>query len=59
MKEVNGMTSQGQPVFEKAGRFFSFSNTDHAGDLGEVFKELDRNGNRIATTDLDFNRIGR
>jgi RHS repeat-associated protein len=56
MKEVKGRTSQGQPVFEKDGRYFSFSNTSHT--AGEVFKELDRNGNRIATTDLDFNRIG-
>ena len=24
---------------------------------GEVFKELDRNGERIATTDLNLNRI--
>jgi hypothetical protein len=56
MKEVKGRTSPGQPVFEKDGRYFSFSNTSHT--AGEVFKELDRNGNRIATTDLDFNRIG-
>ncbi len=56
MKEVKGLSSQGQLVFEKNGRYFSFSNTSHT--AGEVFKELDRNGNRIATTDLDFNRIG-
>jgi len=56
MKEVKGLTSQGQPVFEKGGRYFSFSNTSHT--AGEVFKELDRNGNRIATTDLNFTRIG-
>ncbi len=57
MKEVKGVTSQGQPVFEKDGRYFSFSNTSHA--EGEVFKEVDRNGGRLFTTDLDFNRIGR
>lgn len=61
MREVKGVTSQGQPVFEKDGRYFSFSNTSHStgpnGEL-EVFKELDRNGNRIGTTDLNFNRIG-
>ena len=56
MKEVKGMTSQGQPVFEKDGRYFSFSNTSHT--AGEVFKELDRSGNRIATTDLNLTRIG-
>jgi hypothetical protein len=56
MKEVKGLTSQGQPVFEKGGRYFSFSNTSHT--AGEVFKELDRNGNRIATTDVNLNRIG-
>jgi hypothetical protein len=55
MKEVKGLTSQGQPVFEKGGRYFSFSNTSHT--AGEVFKELDRSGNRIATTDLNLNRI--
>jgi hypothetical protein len=56
--EVKGMSSgaQNQLVFEKNGRYFSFSNTDHA--AGEVFKELDRNGDRIATTDINFNRIG-
>jgi len=48
--------AQNQLVFEKNGRYFSFSNTDHA--AGEVFKELDRNGDRIATTDINFNRIG-
>jgi hypothetical protein len=56
MKEVKGMSSQKQPVFEMNGRYFSFSNTGHT--AGEVFKELDRSGNRIATTDLNFNRIG-
>lgn len=56
MKEVKGLKSQGQPVFEKDGRYFTFSNTSHT--AGEVFKELDRNGNRIATTDLNFSRIG-
>ncbi|HZB88213.1 MAG TPA: RHS repeat-associated core domain-containing protein [Terracidiphilus sp.] len=56
MKEVKGLTSQGQPVFEKDGRYFSFSNTSHTAD--EVFKEVDRSGNRIATTDLNLNRIG-
>jgi hypothetical protein len=56
MKEVKGLTSQGQPVFEKEGRYFSFSNTSHT--AGEVFKEVDRSGNRIATTDLNLNRIG-
>ena len=56
MKEVKGLTSQGQPVFEKDGRYFSFSNTSHT--AGEVFKEVDRSGNRIATTDLNLNRIG-
>ncbi len=56
MKEVNGLRSQGQPVFEKDGRYFSFSNTSHT--AGEVFKEVDRSGNRIATTDLNLNRIG-
>jgi hypothetical protein len=29
MKEVKSMMSQGQPVFEKDGRYFSFSNTSH------------------------------
>ncbi len=57
MKEVKGLTSQGQLVFEKGGRYFSFSNTSHTD--GEVFKELDRSGTRIATTDLNLNRIGR
>jgi hypothetical protein len=56
MKEVKGLRSQNQPVFEKDGRYFTFSNTSHA--PGEVFKELDRNANRIATTDINFNRIG-
>ena len=56
MKEVKGMSSQGQLVFEKDGRYFSFSNTSHT--AGEVFKELDRSGDRIATTDLNLNRIG-
>jgi RHS repeat-associated protein len=56
MEEVKGMESQGQPVFEKDGRYFSFSNTSHT--AGEVFKELDRNTNRLGTTDLEFNRIG-
>jgi hypothetical protein len=51
MKEVKSLTSQGQPVFEKGGRYFHTA--------GEVFKELDRSGNRIATTDLNLNRIGR
>jgi hypothetical protein len=45
-----------QPVFEKDGRYFSFSNTSHA--PGEVFKELDRSGDRIATTDINLNPIG-
>jgi hypothetical protein len=57
MKEVKGLNSQGQLVFEKDGRYFSFSNTSHT--AGEVFKEVDRNGNRIATTDLNLNRIGK
>ncbi len=57
MEEVRGLTSQGQAVFEKDGRYFSFSNTSHT--AGEVFKELDRSGNRIATTDLNLNRIGK
>jgi hypothetical protein len=56
MREVKGLTSQGQPVFEKDGRYYSFSNTSHT--AGEVFKEVDRSGNRIATTDLNLNRIG-
>ena len=57
MREVKGVYSDGELVFEKNGRYFSFSNTSHT--AGEVFKEVDRNGNRIATTDLNFNRIGR
>jgi len=56
MKEVKSVYSKGELVFEKDGRYFSFSNTSHT--AGEVFKELDRNGNRIATTDLNFTRIG-
>jgi RHS repeat-associated protein len=56
MKEVKGVYSDGELVFEKDGRYFSFSNTSHT--AGEVFKEVDRNGNRIATTDLNLNRIG-
>jgi hypothetical protein len=56
MKQVKGLTSQGQPVFEKGGRYFTFSRTSHT--AGEVFKELDRSGERIATTDLNLNRIG-
>lgn len=56
MKEVKGVTSQGQLVFEKDGRYFSFSNTSHT--AGEVFKEVNRNGVRIASIDLNFNRIG-
>jgi hypothetical protein len=56
MKEVKGLTSQEQLVFEKNGRYFSFSNTSHI--AGEVFKEVDRNGVRIATTDLNLNRLG-
>jgi len=56
LKEFKGIRSQGQSVFEKNGRYFSFSNTKHI--AGEVFKEVDRAGNRIATTDLNFNRIG-
>ena len=53
---MKSVYSKGELVFEKDGRYFSFSNTSHT--AGEVFKELDRNGNRIATTDLNFTRIG-
>jgi hypothetical protein len=56
MKEVKGVYSDGELVFEKDGRYFSFSNTSHT--ASEVFKEANRNGARIATTDLNFNRIG-
>jgi hypothetical protein len=56
MTFVKGITSQNQPVFSSGNRYFSFSNTAHR--EGEVFKEVDRKGNRFATCDIDFNVIG-
>ena len=57
MKEVKGVYSDGELAFARDGRYFSFSKTSHTAH--EVFKEVDRNGYRIATTDLNFNRIGK
>jgi Novel toxin 21 len=57
MKEVKSLKSHDELVFQKGGRYFSFSNTSHI--PGEVFKEVDRNGNRMFTTDLNLNRIGK
>jgi hypothetical protein len=54
VKDRSEFRSQGQPVFERNGRFFS---PDTDGHSPGVWKEFDRSGDRIGTVDLDFNRI--
>jgi len=48
--------SHGQKVFKIGNRYFT---PDVDGHIGGVWKEFDRQGNRIGTLDVNLNRIGK